>query len=341
MSSKSVKRQVNNDNVWKANGLPEMEYCSLRRAAELLKCKVHDLLHFAEIRAIELCIKTQGFESALYSPMHYREKSEWENFCGGSLSVLLGLNPPIRGGGVSRFSPKFTHSIDFLNGKTTDSYFYEYADSPALRRPLVFLFGLWVIAGLTEWSIFSELPIKGEISLSALDFTLKEADYEFNPEKDDVFFVSPLTEHLYENNGLLKKRVTPIVTLTIDDLYITKIQINKIYSNIGGEVPILRNEEKNQSHVIKEHHTQIKAYENRLKIHKAITKLFALYPHNPNDDATNYRTTEGKIIIARIAKCLDYHAATLFDDRESPIKDDLTLRNIISDYLKDIGCKNE
>ncbi len=92
------------------------------------------------LRKMELCIKTQGFESALYSPMKYREKSEWENFCEGSLSVLLGFNPPIREGGVSRFTPKFTHSIDFLNGKIADSYFYEHTDSPGLRQGASILF---------------------------------------------------------------------------------------------------------------------------------------------------------------------------------------------------------
>lgn len=37
-----------------------LEYCKLDRAAELLGCKVQDILHWAAIRAINICVKDIG-----------------------------------------------------------------------------------------------------------------------------------------------------------------------------------------------------------------------------------------------------------------------------------------
>lgn len=341
MSSKSVKKQANNNNVWKANGLPEMEYCSLTRASELLGCKINDLLHFAEEEKIQLCVKLCHYEATLFTPFTYKNIDDWENFCAENYHISMMRSFTTREGSVSRFTPKFHITRDQNTGESINESQYEYKEHRELRQPIVYLSGLWAIFSSFAQDIFITLNANGCIELSALGFLLVEADYEFLPDKDDTYTACPLTSHLYENMRLIEDRVKPIVTLTPADLYITKTQINKIYGSIGGEIPRSKMPENEQPHVIQKHHTQIKAHENRLKIHKAITKLFALYPHNPNDDATNYRTTEGKIIIARIAKCLDYHSATLFDDRESPIKDELTLRNIISDYLKDMGCKNE
>ncbi|MGL5954539.1 MAG: hypothetical protein ACRCZ3_15665 [Providencia rustigianii] len=323
---------------WKAKKLPEMEYCSIKRASKLLECEVEDLLHFAEIGAIELCIKLQRFEASLRSPRRYRENEEWESFCNNIFSGLLIFEIPTVEASVSLFEPKYSLSenIDDIS-----HYFhYEYEDCSILRTPLVYLSGLWAIVGNNGFGFFDRLAAHGQLPLTGLNFWLKEVDRETSLDSDEVFIAEPLTEHLYENTYLKRERVKIISTLTVNDLYITKTQINKILLNIGMPMSLERSSEINKIHN-KEHYTQVKARENKAKIYKAITKLLAIYPHSPIDDETSYRTAEGKLIIARVAKCLDYHSATLFDDKELPVKDDSRLRAIISEYLNELGCKND
>ncbi|PHM23366.1 hypothetical protein [Xenorhabdus ehlersii] len=333
MSSKKNKIE----NVWHKNNLPEMEYCDLIRASELLGCKINDLLHFAEEWKIQLCIKLNHYEAALFTPFKYSNIKDWESFCVESYHIFTTRAPETRTGSVSRFIPKFRITTDQNTGEPINESHYEYKEYEELKHPIVYLSGLWVIFGCFSKDIFGELKTKGCVELSALDFFLAEADYECLSDNDDTYTVAPLTSHLYENMGLIEDRVKPIVTLTPVDLYITKTQINRLHESIGGEITRLKAPENEQPQKTDTHHTKIKARENRLKIHKAIIRLFALYPHNQHDENTSYRSTDGRLIVARIAKCLDYHAATLFDDSELPIKDDLTLRTIISDYLKDMG----
>ncbi|MEY0063917.1 hypothetical protein [Providencia hangzhouensis] len=84
----------------------------------------------------------------------------------------------------------------------------------------------------------------------------------------------------------------------------------------------------------------IKSMENRELIRKAIIKLLVNYPHDPADSVNNYRGRNGKLIINRIAKALDYHEATLFSGENLPIKDPTTLNPIISNFLKNNEIKN-
>ncbi len=335
--NKKNKAAVKTGSVWSDNGLPEMEYCPLTRAAELLNVKIEDLLHFAEIGFIELCVKMDGFEAGLFSPMGYRDPASWEDFCENNVNVLLGFEVATKENGLSLFSPKYTPPVNFHNGKIAEKYFYEHNDTPGLRHPIIFLFGLWALTGMGDRHIFYKLSINGSINLNPLSFMLKEADYIPNPDSDDFYYAHPLREHLYGNSGLVKERIKTIVTLTCEDFYITRTQIDKIYSNIGKPISNLKN--KNNSFEDKEHYTKIRARENRFKIHQAITKLLILHPHNPNDDSSNYRAADGRIIIAKVTRCLDYHAANLFDDKELPIKDESRLRAIISDYLENLGAK--
>ncbi|MGK5722354.1 hypothetical protein ACSNKL_19660, partial [Proteus mirabilis] len=84
----------------------------------------------------------------------------------------------------------------------------------------------------------------------------------------------------------------------------------------------------------------IKSMENRELIRKAIIKLLINYPNDPDDSVNNYRGRNGKLIISRIAKALDYHEATLFPDKSLPIKDPTTLNPIISNFLKNNEIKS-
>ncbi|MEM8159914.1 hypothetical protein Q4R47_16370, partial [Morganella morganii] len=243
--NKKNKATVKTGSVWSDNGLPEMEYCTLTRAAELLNVKIEDLLHFAEIGFIELCVKMDGFEAGLSSPMSYRDQSTWEDFCENDIKILLGFGSATKENGLSLFSPKYCPSIDFHNGKIAEYYFYEYNDTPGLRHPIVFLSGLWALVGLSDRNIFHKLSMNNKVELNQFSFLFKEVDYISNSDNDDVYHAQPLSEYLYENSMLVKERIKTIATLTCEDFYITRTQIDKIYSNIGKPISSLRN--KNNS----------------------------------------------------------------------------------------------
>ncbi|WP_275348248.1 hypothetical protein [Xenorhabdus bovienii] len=44
-------------NIWQDNKIPEREYCSVKRAAELLRCSSDDVFYWAGENYIQLCVK--------------------------------------------------------------------------------------------------------------------------------------------------------------------------------------------------------------------------------------------------------------------------------------------
>lgn len=315
------------DNIWSINGIPEMEYCSLLRASELLKCNVSDLLHFAETKKIQLCIFLYGYKVNLMFPMAFMEIDEWELFCENIRKKSFLGDPKVRDGSYSKIIP--------MRNKDDN---YDIEDEKKSNKRGAYLTGLWCIDGILR-NIFIELQLLGKTQIKLSEVLFFEMDYIDDSGGFNSFVASSYDEKFSNHNEFEDEELI----LTIDNLFITKKQINKIYDGIGSELTERSNIKRPDEVIFNkiEHHTKIKAKENRLKIHKAITKFLALYPHNPNDDSTNYRTIDGKLIISRLSKCLDYHATMLFDDNELPIKDDSRLRCIISEYLGELGCKSE
>lgn len=208
--------------------------------------------------------------------------------------------------------------------------------------PIAYLYGLWSVTFMGR-KPFDDLLNNKEINLTSLDFLLTEADYQTDTSTMEQFVFSPLSYYLYENGLLDKSKLKPITTLTINDLYITKKQINRIYNNKGKALPRIMTTE-DESKYIKEknmHPTQKKALEDRMEIRKAINKLLAIYPSNPKDEDTCYRTKNGKLIKAKIADVLNNHQATLFDSGKLPLRDHDTLLDAIGEYLKELGWNSD
>ncbi|MBN3195122.1 hypothetical protein [Pectobacterium versatile] len=228
--------KVTNRNIWDDNKIPSLEYCSILRATDLLGCRIEDILHFAEIGAIELCIKLEGFKASITSPLRLREPDVWEN---GFHNHPL-LNKYQVNSSLSLFSPYIE-----INSKIyTDEkpvYTYEYSNSPGLKKPCILLYGLWSLKllALSDAHFFSKITSPDGMSLSPLDFSLKEADEPFSYDdiNSDALYASPITEYLYPNGLLDQKELKPIVTLTTSDLYLTKKQIELIYDGIGKSLP--------------------------------------------------------------------------------------------------------
>lgn len=57
-----------NESIWKANGIAELKYCKIERAAELLNCQIEDILHWAHTKKIQLCIRVYDLPCKLLFP---------------------------------------------------------------------------------------------------------------------------------------------------------------------------------------------------------------------------------------------------------------------------------
>ncbi len=64
-------------NIWAERNLPALEYCNIRRAADLLNCTVSDILHWAEIEAINLCLKIDWMPSAIDFNIGMEQAEPW------------------------------------------------------------------------------------------------------------------------------------------------------------------------------------------------------------------------------------------------------------------------
>lgn len=223
-------------NVWEKNNIPALEYCTLPRAAEILTCKISDLIHLAEIGAIEFCIALREFETSLFLPFDWQDPFAWEE-------RFPNLYHSVHKSSLSIFRPKASLSYSTELSEKHITYHYQNESTPGLRQPLVFISGLWSLSVInTEISFFRKLALNQEVSLTALDFMLKEADVPFirnkNTDNDDVIFVLPPTEHLYPDGGFLdESKLKSIATLTVNDIFITKLQIENIYNGLGKELP--------------------------------------------------------------------------------------------------------
>ncbi|MCL6335888.1 hypothetical protein EXT66_19130 [Pectobacterium carotovorum subsp. carotovorum] len=226
----------NHPTVWEINNIPAMEYCTIPRAAEILNCKIADIIHFSEIGAIEFCIMLREFEASLLFPFEWTVPNTWESRF-SKLHSFVNKSP------LSRFRPKANFNPSTEPSEQKIKYSYQHKNSPGLRKPLLFISGLWSLSIMSnQTAFFGKLKANQKVSLTALDFSLKEADEPFITNEglsnDELMVVCPPTEHLYPNGGLLdQNKVTSIATLTIEDLYITKTQIEKIYHGIGNELP--------------------------------------------------------------------------------------------------------
>ncbi|CRY83509.1 hypothetical protein [Yersinia intermedia] len=221
--------------TWEESGIPALEYCRLNRAAELLDCKIDDLLHWAEIGAIELCLKFNGFESVIRPPFSYEDNpDQWIKENSG-ISSIIGISARYIGEyPLSGFKPKVDFNLEAESEDDAYQYHFEYENHPALKKPLVYLVGLWAIFPEFDGHLYSVLSDKNHYAFNAINITLKIAD---ETNKKDMITAHPPTEQAYDENMRLITPVKTLFEITTNDLFITKQQIETIHSRKGGYLP--------------------------------------------------------------------------------------------------------
>lgn len=232
-------------NVWERNNIPVIEYCNLPRAAELLNCQVIDLIHFAEIGAIEFCLELNKFEAALMMMAKDGDFSDWENKF--PPRVLNYHNKSA----LSQFIPVPESNFDLKNF-LTEKYeppkqLYHWDHRVDMKSPLLFLSGIWCIAVIRQVSsFFIDLKTYGEAEIFDRDIAFKEADIPFNhaefgSDKWIIFAMPPFSKEDFLKNPteLFPNKV--IGKIKVNDIYLTRYQMEKIDNGIGKELPSYMN----------------------------------------------------------------------------------------------------
>lgn len=219
-------------NVWVRNNIPALEFCSLPRSAELLGCQISDLIHFAQIGAVEFCLKFDRFQVVLAQT----DSDDWEEaFPPDLISHYTHKSP------LSVFASMATIHFENDGGYRLDRL-YHYQDTPALKSPFISISGFWALTPiLLDNDFFNGLQNNQEITLTALNFDVKEADIPFSSgnfgEDGFAMAATPPTEHLYVDGLIDTELVKPISTITANDVYLTRKQIEKVANGVGCELP--------------------------------------------------------------------------------------------------------
>lgn len=326
-----TKNTTTPPNIWEKNNIPALEYCTLPRAAEVLNCKIGDLIHFAEIGAIEFCIKLREFEASLLFPFEWRNPGVWEKKFRNSHNYI-NKSP------LSMFRIKASMEFNNDNAEPIKKYAYQNESSPGIRSPLMFISGFWSLSIVnTEIFFFRKLKGNQEISLTALDFSLKEADVPLtdNGFEDEVIFVSPPTENLYPDGGsLAEERVVEITRLTTEDIYLTRMQIEKIFNGLGKELPnyinggVLEAEKRSMGNNIKKTHKNQEI--NASKRESILLAAMYVMENHPEECVRK----NGKKSAAAIAKSICDHSYTFFGSEDMPVTNIRVIAEIISDGFK-------
>ncbi|WP_199063896.1 hypothetical protein, partial [Serratia sp. ASV30] len=177
-----------------------------------------------------------NFEAALSPLSVWEELNEWEKKFPPKLMTKYTNKSPL-----SMFMPKAEVN---MNPTATERIkrFYQHEDTPGLKKPILFLSGLWALStGFLPLSFFSALKNNEKVTLTAFNLSFKEADIPLSLDDYDsddyVVMAHPLTEHLYSSGFLNEAEVKPIATITVNDILITRHQIEKIDNSVGGSIP--------------------------------------------------------------------------------------------------------
>ncbi|EAP4737105.1 hypothetical protein H1I13_004420, partial [Salmonella enterica] len=216
-------------NIWLEKNIPALEYCRLPRATELLGCNISDLLHWAEIEAIELCLKIDWMPVSIdFDRAEDHNASIWfnEQLNNGSDCII----PIVKFSEVSIFHPSIimadpknseltyhlsSGDIGYNILKNKDNSICGYAE------------GLWnfFIHGIND-EFYLALLSNGYITIDFFDLGINATD----TDKELDIYLRPCSfdeHHFFEDteepNDWINKNILPkTITITTNDIFITR-----------------------------------------------------------------------------------------------------------------------
>lgn len=223
-------------NIWIEKNIPALEYIALPRASNLLGYDISDLIHWAEIGAIEVCLKIDWMPVAIETTM----SNDSQSFLWINDQVKNGeatVHPMVHFSVSSIFHPSVIMAdpqfsdiqyklpmgdIGFNYQKSIDGAFFGHAE------------GLWSFFVQGVYSYFYyELLSNGSVTVKFLDLILNAADRMSEPD----IYLKPRSfseGDLFDEGALYDEIITPeLVTITVNDIYITRRQVEYIYNKKG------------------------------------------------------------------------------------------------------------
>lgn len=283
--------------VWHDKNIPQLEFCKLDRACEILDCKISDLLHWSDIGAIQLCLLFENFQAAIYraswGDLYSREEvysKIKEEVLGNSIpfhgdissnhplsSALINVNFNLDNGDVSPSDPgvnvDWNEKCDYFNANI----------------PLGVISGLWLIPrGHQNWE--QQLLSNRHAKIRSLGTVFLPADCdELVPEfkaypRGQLLPISWDTYELFQ--------------FTIDDIYITKKQIEILFDHKGKDIPNFINGMRSRP---KEGTEKQEAYQSRVTTRQSTMIVALLLALGITDDDMQGSTTKMETKLKNIA----------------------------------------
>lgn len=186
--------------------LPPLEYCTLKRAAEILECATSDLLNWAVTGRIEVCVYLDNADADIWLTGHLNNNPEVFDY----LRKAYGYIAP-----NSHINVQESRGAKDFNNQSIKTYQMRKLRASAIpldpRYIRAYLSGLWSI-----YIIPPTLETRGYIDIP-----------EYNPKNIQTFSIRPADVAHFFITPFQLRNDTPL-KLTVDDLFITRTQIENL-----------------------------------------------------------------------------------------------------------------
>ncbi|CCR30395.1 hypothetical protein EGG17_16220 [Salmonella enterica] len=212
--------------IWQKNGIPALEYCSLPRAAELLDCKMCDILHLSTVGAIQVGVLLNEFEAAVWMKDTIditKNATSWYKDLRSagridSLGWLASTDSPLS---------RVRFEIDYDEERSARRLFRDEKAEFRGNLLLARLSGLWGFQSHFEWE--SSMINFGVSSIATLGLVFYPADTPFSQ--------ASIKARLRGEKIPYEISYDALTEITTSDIYISRAQLEKIYYNVGKELP--------------------------------------------------------------------------------------------------------
>lgn len=321
-----------------------LEYCKLDRASRLLGCEISDLLHLAEIGAIQLCLKTNGFDTVLYQTFETEEAAK--NFEQHLHDVYNELE--------STKSMIYTFELGSANPLTVNEKIITSCNAWGVYM-MYRLHGLWCvndinisddeieidIADFDGDTIFGLLSKHQSIKILKELLCFSPSDDEKNDRSASLDYADAITrgsisfeveDFFYKDEDTVSEALSilaqreEMVEISISDFWITRKQIQKIINAAGNPMPSWLNDGVSKIASLTSepsknvHGNTIKNAQKREQILKAAIYCKTKFP----DQCKTYR---------KWAKTIDEKACLFWEDGAPPLEL-RSIEQLISEALK-------
>ncbi|MEQ4732384.1 hypothetical protein AB7W97_11400 [Providencia rettgeri] len=293
-------------NVWQKNGIPQLEFCSIERSAELLNCLVDDIYHWINMGMIHPAVFFENHVAVNITAYVKGEEITEEE-------ILYKVRKAVKRPSIIDFHWSEKATLYDTDGVNQNIEYFEnenckYENGRNILTRNGTIYGLWLPSFFDRWS--------GE--------TFQIIDYQnsiFLPddsEDESVVLVASLKDNIEVNsNNLL------IINKDIDRIYKAG-QAGAILSEAARlEVP----EQKN------EHKATARSKERALAMERGIYKFL----FNSDEESDNYKFKDGKINKTKLIQCMRDKSHHLFNSEKMPLNDKDKIMPIIDNVLKNLN----